>query len=138
MGWVDDKVSEKLGHIATAIAEDGERTRLAFAQAMAESVRGSRIDGALPRPLTPNAVNYAGAGRLVGWSVRASGGEVILDLYDGPGADPSRYLGAIDLASGASQTVWLGPAGVSVVESLYVAASGAGTPLGSVWIGAVD
>lgn len=137
MGW-EDKVGEALGPLVTAITEDGEKTRLALAQAMAESVRGTRIDGALPKPVFANAQAYAAGGRLVGWSVRASGGEVILDLYDGPAADPSRYLGAIDLASGASQTVWMGPGGVSFVDGLYVAASGAGTPLGSVWIGAVD
>jgi hypothetical protein len=138
VGWVDDKVGEKLGHIATAIEADGEKTRLAFAQAMADSMRGIRIDGALPRTLFANAQVYVAGGRLVGWSVRANGGEVILDLYDGTAADPNRYLGAIDLASGASQTVWMGPGGVSFVDGLYVAASGAGTPLGSVWIGAVD
>lgn len=138
MSWVEDKIEEKLGHLATAVAEDGQKTRLAFAQAMAETVRGLRVAGSLPRPIVGNAVNYSAAGRLVGWSVRAQGGEVVLNLYDGIAPDPSRYLGAIDLASGASQTVSMMPAGVSFVDSLYVESTGAGTPVGAVWIGAVD
>lgn len=138
MGWVEDKIESAFGSLISTVENEGERTRAALSAALQATQRGNRLQGALSRPVTANQVNYAGAGRLVGWSIRASGGEVILDLYDGPNADPNRYVGSIDLASGSSQTVSMAPGGISITEQLYVAASGAGTPLGALWIGAVD
>lgn len=140
MGWVETKADDAIGKIAAVFTEESERTRLAFAQAMAETVRGSRIDGALARPVQTGAVNYAAAGRLVGWALRVAGGPAALDLFDGPGPDPSRYVASISLPSdGAASTVSMMPGGVSFTDSLFVAqTSGAGTVTGALWIGAVD
>jgi len=131
---IGDALIEKL---TSTIVQEAEKTRDALAAGFRASVRGQRLQGALPRPVYPNAVNYSGAGRLVGWSIRATGGEVVLNLYDGPAADPDRYIGAVDLASGASQTISIDH-GVSIVDQLYVESTGAGTPAGALWIGAVD
>lgn len=138
MSWLEEKLEGTLGRLISTVENEGTRTRAALSAALEATERGLRLQGALPRPITPNAVNYAGAGRLVGWSIRAAGGEVVLDFYDGPGADPARYVGSLDLAAGTSQTVPMMPGGVSITEQLYVAASGAGTPAGALWIGAVD
>lgn len=132
MGYVDEKLAE----IGTKVEFESERTRLAFAAAMAETLKGLRIAGALSRPIAPNAVNYNAGGRLVGWSVRALGGDILLTLRDGHdvGGD---VVATINLSTGQSSTVPLMPTGVSFVESLYVEFSGAGTPVGAVWIGKV-
>lgn len=136
MSWVEDKTA----HIATAVALEGERTRLALAAGLAETQRGLRIDGALARPLLPNAVNYAAGGRLVGFSLRAvaGGGDCIVNLYDGTAPDANRYLATVDLNDGTSTTVPLPVSGVSFVDGLYVEVTGGGTPVGAEWIGAVD
>jgi len=123
--------------LTSTIVQEAEKTRDALSAGFRASVRGQRVQGALSRPVYPNAVNYSGAGRLVGWSIRATGGEVVLNLYDGPAADPDRYIGAVDLAAGTSQTIAI-PHGVSIVEQLFVESTGAGTPVGALWIGAVD
>lgn len=124
--------------MTSTIVQEAEKTRIALSAAFADSVRGQRITGALPRPLTANAVNYTAGGRLVGWSVRADTAAATINLYDGPAADPARYLGTIELAAGSSQTEWFGPGGISFIESLYVEVAGTGVVTGSVWIGAVD
>lgn len=134
MGYVDSQL-EKL---TTTFVQEQEKTRIALAEAFHGSLRGQRLTGALPRPVQANAANYTAAGRLVGWSIRANAGELVLNLYDGPAADPARFIGAIDLPAGTSQTVWMGPGGVSLTEGLYVESTGAGTPVGAVWIGAGD
>lgn len=132
MGWVEDK----LGHLAQAIADEGERTRLAMAAGLEETRRGLRVDGAASRPVSPNAINVNAAGRLAGWSLRSAGGNVIV-LHDG--ADTSGdVLAVINLADQQSETRWLLPAGVSFVQSLYVEVTGAGTLTGALWRGAVD
>jgi hypothetical protein len=74
VGWIDDKIEAKIEELAAGVASEGQRTRLELASALAESVRGQRIDGALPRPVRANASNYSAGGRLVGWSIRATGG----------------------------------------------------------------
>lgn len=133
MGWMERKLDE----IASSVSLQGERTRLAFASGMAETLKGLRIKGARPRPIIPNAVNQASGGRLVGWSVRASGGDVTLTFRDGAdvSGDP---IGTAAITNGTSSTHPLMPAGISFVSSLFVEVTGAGTPVGAVWIGAVD
>ena len=132
---IGDALIEKL---TSTIVQEAEKTRIALSAAFADSLRGQRITGALARPLTVNALNYSAAGRLVGWSVRADTAGATIDLYDGPAADPARYLATIELAAGASDTAWFGPGGISFVDGLYVEVTGTGVVTGSVWIGAVD
>lgn len=132
---IGDALIEKL---TSTIVQESEKIRIALSAAFADSLRGQRITGALARPLTANALNYTAGGRLVGWSVRADTNPATINLYDGPAADPARYLGTIELAAGSSQTQWFGPGGVSFVDGLYAEVTGTGAVTGSVWIGAVD
>jgi len=132
---IGDALIEKL---TSTIVQESEKTRIALSAAFADSLRGQRITGALPRPLTANAVNNTAGGRLAGWSLRADTSTATINLYDGPAADPARYLATIELAAGSSQTEWFGPGGISFVDGLYVEVTGTGAVTGAVWIGAVD
>lgn len=81
----------------------------------------------------------AAAGRLVGWSLRATGGPVTVVLRDSR-TEAGDAIAYVELADNDSETVWLGPGGVSFVEGLYVqtVSAGAGVIQGAVWLGAVD
>lgn len=135
MGWVEDK----LEHLSSVVALEGERTRIEMAAGLADTLRGLRIDGARYRPIVPNAVNDNAGGRLVGWSLRADGGDVTVTLHDGYSADADT-VATVALAAGQSDTVTVMPAGVSYVDALYaeVTSTGAGVVAGALWIGAVD
>jgi hypothetical protein len=137
VGWIDDKIEGKLAELAVGVATEGQRTRLELASALAESVRGLRIDGALPRVVRANASNYSAGGRLVGWSVQATGGPVRILLHDGQDASGD-VVAIVDLADQENQSQWMGPGGVSFVDGLYAECTGTGALTGSVWIGAVD
>lgn len=133
MGWAEDKIEQ----IAATVALENQMTRAELAQAFAETQRGQRVDGARPRPIVPNAVNYSSGRRLAGWSVRANGGDVTLTLYDGNDTSGD-VIGTTVLTAGESQTVTLPAAGVSFVSALYVEKTGAGTAVGALWITAVE
>lgn len=134
MGWVEEKIE----HLASTVALEGERTRLELSAGLAESVRGLRIDGALPRPARVNAMQYSSGGRLVGWSLIATGGPVRVFLRDGNDSSGD-VVAVIDLLDGENQTQWVGPGGISFVDGLYADAPiTTGALTGSVWIGAVD
>lgn len=79
----------------------------------------------------------AAAGRLVGWSLRATGGHVTVVMRDGRdiGGDP---IGYCELDDTRSETIWLGSGGISFTDGLYVQVLGAGTAQGAVYLGAVD
>jgi len=124
--------------LTATFVEESEKTRIALSSAFAESLRGQRITGALPRPLAANAINYTVGGRLVGWSLRADTATATINLYDGPAADPARYLGTVELAAGSSQTQWFGPGGIAFVDGLFAEVTGTGVVTGALWIGAVD
>lgn len=131
MGLLD----KELDKLTATVTREALETRAELAASFTATLRGARIDAALPRPIRPNATNYGAGGRLVGWSVRASGGEVILNLRDGDaGGD---VIATVDLAAGTSQT-FSGVPGVSFVDGLFVESVGVGVPVGAVWIGAAD
>jgi len=132
---IGDALIEKL---TSTIVQEAEKTRLALSAGFAESVRGQRITGALPRTFYPNATAYPAGGRLVGWSLRADTNPATINLYDGPAADPARFLATIELAAGGSQPAWFGPGGISFVDGLYAEVTGTGTVTGALYIGAVD
>ena len=140
MGWVENK----LEHLATAVAAEGDKTRLEMAAGLAQTQRGLRVDGAAPRPLPPaGGVVYGGARRLVGWTARETGGTnpVSVDLYDGGDAgsvDPTRLVATFTVAAGGSVAHHAMPAGINFGEGLYAVVSGAGALRGTVSIGAVD
>jgi hypothetical protein len=137
VGWIEQKIEEKLGELAAATVAEGEKTRTEMASALAQSVRGLRIDGARARPVSPNTLNVQTGGRLVGWSVRADGGTVQINFRDGR-ADGDVIAATPLLAAGASDTHDAMPAGVAFAEGLYVEVTGTGAATGSSWIGAVD
>lgn len=136
MGWIETKIEEKFAELAGAVALEGERTRDEMAAGLAQTIRGQRITGARPRQLSPNAANATIGGRLVGWSVRATGGTVALTLHDGHDA-AGDVIGVTPLlADGQAVTHTTMPAGVSFAEALYVEVTGTGTAVGALWFAA--
>jgi hypothetical protein len=129
---------DKLEHFAATVALEGQRTREAFEAGLSEFVRGQRVTGAIRRPIrsTPGQVYNVG-GRLVGWSVRAAGGAVTVDLYDGRDTSGD-VLASISLAAGQSDAQTMMPAGITFADGVYADVQGAGQLVGAVWIGAVD
>lgn len=134
MGFIE----EKLAHLAQVTALEAELTRSELAQQFTSTVRGLRIDGALPRQFRPGAVNYSSGGRLVGWSLRAVTADVIVTFHDGQDAFAD-VLGTTVIKAGTSETVCAPGAGVSFAEALFAEVSTAGGAIvGAVWIGAAD
>jgi hypothetical protein len=129
VGWVEDKVAD-WGRI---VELEGEKTR-----AVLGSIQGGlRPDGALYRRINPNGVHWTGAGRLVGWSVLATGGAVRVIAHDGLTADGDAFA-LIDLQDGESETVWLGPNGIRFGSGLYLEQTGAGTlTVGAIYVGGI-
>ena len=134
MSMIDRKIEE----IAAKVAADGEATRSALYAAFSEFRAGVRIDGAAYKPVAANAINYGGPKRLVGWSLRAVGGPVVVNFRDGQDVTGD-VLGTLALEDGRSHTTTILPAGVSFA-SLFVevTSTGAGTVVGAVWLSAVD
>lgn len=140
MGWVEDKIE----HLATTVALEGERTRNEMAAGLAETQRGIRVDGATYRPLpAAGGVVYGGTRRLVGWTAREAGGAnpVSVDLYDGGDAgaiDPARLVATFTVPAGGAVAPNFMPAGISFGEGLFAVVSGTGVLRGVALIGAVD
>lgn len=135
--WLGEKIEKKVEDLAAAVVVQGEQTRAELVSGLAETKRGLRIDGAASKPFRANNVNYHTGRRLVGWSLRAAGGAVVVTFRDGLTAD-AEPIGAVCLADGQSETVTAMPAGVTFVDALYAEVTGAGTVVGAVWLGAVD
>lgn len=133
MGWAEQKIE----HLGAMVSLEAERTRLAMAAGLAATQRGLRIDGALARPIIANSLNYTAGGRLVGWSLQATGGPARVLIHDGRSPDTD-VVAVLNLADQGTATQWMGPAGVSFAEALYVECTGAGVLTGALWIGAVD
>lgn len=137
MNVVERKIDEKIEHLAATVALEAALTRTELGAAFAQTLRGSRIDGALPRPLRANAINYGANGRLVGWSLRAVGADATITLHDGqsPDADP---IATVVIPSGTSSTVGAPGSGIGFVDALYAEVATTGSVVGALWIGAVD
>jgi hypothetical protein len=140
VGWIEDK----LEHVAATVALEGARTRSEVAAGLAETQRGQRVDGAAYRPLpAAGGVVYGGSRRLVGWTVRETGGTnpASVDLYDGGDAgavDPARLVATFTVPAGGSIAHHAMPAGVAFVDGLFAVVSGTGVLRGAVHLGAVD
>jgi hypothetical protein len=136
VGWVEDKIEKKIEKVTETVTVEAARTRSELASTFATSLRGERLTGALPRPIRPNAVQYGTAGRLVGWSLRASAADVTVTFHDGRNADADP-LATVVVPAGRSDTTAF--PGVSFVGELYAEVTTAGgTVTGAVWLGAVD
>jgi hypothetical protein len=137
VGWLEDKIETKLEHVGAAVALESQRTRAEMGAAFAKTQRGLVVQGALARSVVPNQVNVNAGGRLVGWSLKATGGPVTIVLHDGRDASTDA-IAVIDLVDGENQTQWNGPGGVSFTEALYVEYTGTGSLVGALHLGAVD
>lgn len=133
-------LTEKLVDVLSRLESSLERDRDLIAASLAETQNAVRLRGARALP-APGAggrpLLWSGSGRLVGWSLTATGGPVtvtLTDSRDGAG-DP---IASIAIADGGDSTVWAGPGGVSFGEGLFATVTGAGTLGGAFWIGAVD
>jgi hypothetical protein len=131
-------IEDKLDHLAATFVLEGDRTRARLEDSFAQTVRGLRIDGALARPFRPNAENYSGAGRLVGWSLRAVTADVTITFRDGRGVD-SDPIATVVVAAGKSDNNSMPGAGVAFVDALYAEVTTAGgTIVGATWLGGPD
>ena len=121
----------------THMAVEGMRSELSAG--LAQFQAGQRIDGARYVDVSRQMLSN-GRVRLVGWSVRASGGAVAATLRNSVDASGD-VVAVIDLdpATGqTSQTVTLTGPGVSCPAGLFIETSGAGQLVGAVHLGAVD
>lgn len=119
-----------------------EQVRSELAVGLQTFHNGNRLQGARAVQVGVTGAStlaWAGAGRLVGWSLRATGGAVTVMIRDARTAADD-FLACIELADSASETIWLGEGGVSFGEGVYVqaTAAGAGVIQGAVYLGAVD
>lgn len=83
-----------------------------------------------------------GEGRLVGWSLRATGAHATVVLRDSRGAATGDKIAFIDLPASAlepvTETVWLGTGGISFTEGLFAEVITTGDVQGALYLGAVD
>ena len=141
MSW-QDELLKAVGGIPVAL----EQMRAEMAVGLGEFHNGLRLQGARATSVGAGGRTLvsAGAGRLVGWSLRAVAGMVTVNLRDGRDASGD-LLATIELADDSADlptasTQWFGPGGVSFVEGLYVEveAGSDGTLIGAVYTGAKD
>lgn len=129
-----DRIADRLGEL---FALQGDRIRDEIRAGLQETSNALRLRGARNRPLYPDALVWGGPGRLVGWSIRATGGAVSVTLHDGRDT-AGEVLAVIDVPAGESTQGALPGGGVSITEALYADVSGAGAVQGSIYLGAVD
>lgn len=132
---IPDEVAQAL----TALPMLLEKQRTELALGLQTFHNGLRLQGARPVQVGTGgrALAQAGAGRLVGWSLRAVAGAVSVTLRDSRD-ESGDVLAVVELPAGTSASQWAGPGGVSFGEGVRVVATGAGTLEGTLWIGAVD
>jgi hypothetical protein len=117
-----------------------ERMGAKMSAGLAEFHNGSRLTAARYVDVSRRLVS-TGSGRLVGWSVRNAHASAVLTVNVRNSRDASGdVVATLSLLAGEDSTVWLGPGGVDFGEALFldVTGDGAGSLLGSVWLGAVD
>lgn len=132
MSWQDD-LKDAIASIPLSL----DRMRSELSVGLGEFQNGIRLRGARNIPVGTGVrqLAYAGTGRLVGWSLRATDA-ITVTVHDGRDASGDT-LAVLDLAAG-TDTQWFGPGGISFVEGLYVDIDGDAELTGSVWVGAVD
>lgn len=114
-----------------------ERLGAKLATGLSESHNGQRVTAARPLHIRASPKLWNGSGRLVGWSIFAHGAVQVV-IRDGRDADADPVAVA-KLAAGQSETIWLGPGGISMGEGVYLdVAPGVESIEGAVWLGVVD
>ena len=131
---LSDKLNERIAEAVLQV----EKHAAEVAVGLAQWQNGNRLTGARPLSASDHPRRWGGAGRLVGWSLYAKGGAVTVLMRDSRVAGDGDVLAAFSLADGEDAQLWMGPGGVSFGEGLYLDKTGAGSLVGSVWIGAVD
>jgi hypothetical protein len=124
-----------LEHVGAMLALEGDKIRAEWSAGLAETARGLRVSGSLPRNIVPNQSTYNGSHRLMGWSVRAVAGAVTLTFHDGHDASGD-VIGTVVLSGdGANDTKPLGT-GVNFSEGLFteVTAAAGASVAGCVWV----
>ncbi len=126
------EVALTLDKIRSTLAASLEQTHNAVRLRGARCIGVGNKDG--------RAMAWGAAGRLVGWSIRAVDKPATVALRDSRRAGQGEVVAFIDLPSASStQTIWLGPGGVSFTDGLYLEVLTAdATVQGSVYVGAVD
>lgn len=114
---------------------------------LAASLGGVMLRGAHPVPIgtAPGGSNRptSSPGRVVGWSIRETGGTsgCVMRLFDGRDTSGS-LLATVQVAASpaaaSSQQTWFGNSGISITDALYVDISGTGVLEGCLYLGAVD
>jgi len=127
---ISDKISER---IADALLEVEKHTA-EVAVGLAKWRNGQMLTGARALNAADHARRWGGSGRLLGWSVKATGGAVQTLIRDGRASGDGDIIAIIDLVDGESETIPLGPDGISFGEGLYLDKTGAGSLIGAVWI----
>lgn len=133
-------IQEQLVNVLERVSTTLDRQHAAFQAAAAETANANRLRAARACPAPGDGgrpLLWAGPARLVGWSLHAVGGDVVVtvtDSRDGTGDS----VASIALIQGQSQAAWFGPGGISAGEGLFADVSGAGTLAGAFWLGAVD
>jgi hypothetical protein len=128
-------VEDKLKHVVDTVLLEGERTRAALGAGLQETQRGLRVDGAASKPVAENRVNYNGARRLVGWSLRAVTADVVVNIRDGVNTGADVLASFTVTVAGPGSTVSLPGGGVSFTDGLFVetTTTGGGSLVGALW-----
>ena len=114
---------------------------------LAETLGGVMLRAARPVQVLTTTSGTArplsSPGRLVGWSMRETGGAApaVVRLYDGRD-NAAPLVASLSLPQGSDRIAWLAPGGVSLQEGLYVecVAGGGLSQLveGCVYLGAAE
>jgi hypothetical protein len=123
--------------VGERIALQGEKVRDEIRSGLAETRNGLRVKAARPWPIIANRPANSGPARVVGWSLRADTGAATVTVYDSRD-NSGDVVATVQLGAGQSQTMWLGPGGVSCGEAVFCEVIGAGTVVGALYLGAVD
>lgn len=129
-------VRENLEALMAGTSMRVEQMHAELQAGLAQFQAGLRIDGDRYVPASRGMLSN-GSARLVGWSLRATGGAVQVTLHNGTDASGD-VVAVLDLGTDSSSTQQLGRAGVSCPAGVFIAKTGAGQLVGAVHLGAVD
>ena len=132
------RVDDHLAEVLDELPKQFERWSAQLATGLQSFEGALALQGArnIPVGVGGRTLAQAGQGRLVGWSLRATGGAVTVAIRDSRESDNGDVVALVELAAETSKEIWLG-SGVSFVNGLYVKVTGPGQFQGSLWIGAV-
>jgi hypothetical protein len=133
------KLDEHLIDTLAQVPLELERLRNVTEAGLAQSHNSAPLTGARHLVAGPagRAMAWGGAGRLVGWSVRSTGGASTVTLRDSRDTS-GEIIAVINLVAETSETQCLPAPGISFGEGLNATVTGPGVLEGAYWLGAVD